>query len=95
MIWYTYMFISDLLCNCSICYGLLLLLLLFLFYLLFYFIRRKCYSSDILALKEKNAFGFCTVIVLFTLGAYLVQLCNEVFDFTWSTSTRGINLCVV
>ena len=44
---------------------------------------------------KKNAFGFCTVIVLFTLGAYLIQLFNKVFDFIWSISTHGINICVV
>lgn len=38
---------------------------------------------------------FCTVIVLFTLGAYLIQLFNKVFDFIWSTSTHEINICVV
>lgn len=44
---------------------------------------------------KKNAFGFCTVIVLFTLGAYLIQLFNKVYDFIWSISTHGINICVV
>lgn len=38
---------------------------------------------------------FGTVIVLFTLGAYLIQLFNKVFDFIQSISTHGINICVV
>jgi hypothetical protein len=57
--------------------------------------RKKCKSSDILALEEKNAFGFCTVIVLFTLGAYLIPLFTKVFDFNWSTSSLGISIRVV
>ena len=57
--------------------------------------RKKCKSSDILALEEKKAFGFCTVIVLFTLGAYLIPLFTKVFDFNSSTSSHGISIRVV
>lgn len=45
---------------------------------------------------RKSMFGFfCTVKVLFTLGAYLIQLFNKVFGFISSIGTHGIYICVV
>lgn len=72
--------------------------LLFLSLLLFFIMRRRCISSDVLALEEKKSicsfFWYCSCSV--HIGRFIrLSLFNKVFDFISSIGTHGIHICVV
>lgn len=82
-------------CICCICYGLL-----FPTVVVVLPPEGNVIYLILLALEEKVhlfffVLFFCTVKVLFTLGALSIQLFNKVFDFISSIGTHGIYICVV